>query len=288
VRYYICNMHKKTFNIASLCLVALIIAFTITRKDTKNTGYTDNIGVNGEVIDKNTEKTAAELYQEEVLKTILDQSIKSFETTSESFKRKPTDTLSETIAKNTFSEYLKYNTTETFDINNIQAETIKALKEHPVERSSIGIQDILIIPNSVANLKKYANDISIIQTTVVKNVSKTRTKENPQFYIKAIYSKASDLYKKVKVPESLLSQHLGIINGYKDYSTGFQLLELQDTDPAKALGGVQVSKEAQDMLLASFGSIKKIVLLNKISFTKEEPAYIWFLDEAGTETIKLN
>lgn len=281
-------MHKKTFNIASVCLVALIIAFTITRKDTKTTGYTNNIGVDGEVIETDAEKTAAELYQEEVLKTILDQSIKSFEATSDSFKRKPTDTLSETIAKNTFSEFLKYNTTETFDINNIQAETIKALKEHPVDRSSVGIQDIRIVPNSIANLRKYANDISIIQTEIVKSVSKITSKENPQFYIKAIYNKVSELYKKIPVPESVSSQHLGIINGYKDYATGFQLLELQNTDPAKALGGVQLSKESQDTLLASFSSIKKIVLLNKITFTKEEPAYVWFLDEAGTETIKLN
>jgi len=279
-------MHKKTFNIASICLVALIIAFAITQKSDKKDTYTNNIGVDGEVID--TEKTVAETYQEEVLKTVLEQSIKSFESTSESFKRKPTDTLSDTIAKNTFSEYLKYNTTETFDIENIQAETIKALKEHPLERSSVTMRDILVISNSVANLRAYTNDISVIQTEVAKSINKIQSKENPQLYIEVIYRTASDLYKKVRVPESLASHHLSVINGYKDYSTGFALLKLQEKDPARALGGVQLTKEAQDMLVSGFSSIKKIVLLNKITFTKDEPAYVWFLDAPGGEQIKLN
>ncbi len=279
-------MHKKTFNIASICLVALILAFAITHKNNTKDTYTNNIDVDGEAID--TEKTVAETYQEVVLKTVLDQTIKSFESTSESFKRKPTDTLSDTIAKNTFSEYLKYNTTETFDIENIQAETIKALKEHPVERSDVQMQDILIISNSVANLRAYTNNISVIQTEVAKSINKIKTKENPQLYIEVIYRTASDLFKKVQVPESLTSYHLNIINGYKDYSRGFELLKLQETDPAKALGGVQLTKEAQDMLASSFSSIKKIVLLNKITFTKDEPAYVWFLDVPEGEQIKLN
>jgi hypothetical protein len=80
-------MSKKTLNIASICLVALLVVFVITKKDDIKKGYTMNIGVDGEVIDEN--KTLSETYQDQLLKALFEQNIKSFEAVNESFKRKP-------------------------------------------------------------------------------------------------------------------------------------------------------------------------------------------------------
>lgn len=280
-------MHKKTFNIASICIVILIVVFSITQKQKNNLGYTNNIQTEGSVIGE-IEKDASEQYREEVLKTIIEQNIKSFESTSESFKRKPTDTLSEIIAKNTFAQYIDFNTTNSLDVEQIAAETAKALKSNPVVRSNVGIESIKIIDNSLTSLHSYGNQIGNIQDAVAKGVYKIKDRENTLIYIRNIYKTAADLYKKTPVPKGLYKEHLGIINGYMDYVNGFDLLELQDTDPAKALSGIELAKNAQDLLINSFSSIKKIVLLNKIDYKENEPAYTFFIKTAESESIKLN
>ncbi len=277
-------MHKKTFNIAATCLVVLLLAFVITRKQKTNLYYTNNIQTD----DSSVDQASSTNYQEQVLQAVVDESIKSFESTSDSFKRKPTDTLSDIIAKNTFTQYIDYNTTENLDVDKITQDTEEALREHPVEKSNITAQDIHITDNSIASLKAYGNTLGMIQTSVVNSIYKVRNTKDNSPYIKNIYKTAGNIYKKIPVPESLIKEHLGIINGYLDYAHAFELLALQDTDPAKALGGVQLAKESQDLLLESFSSVKKIVLLNNITYQKNDPAYVWFIDAPTTEQIKLN
>ncbi len=224
-------MHKKTFNIASLCVVALLVAFAITQKQNKSKNFSDNIEAENSVVSAENNKTLA--YQQEILRAVVDQNIKSFESVSDSFKKKPTDTLSDTISKNIFSQYIEYNSSKSLDVETIQAETIEALKEHPVQKSAVGLQDIKIVGNSVANLKDYGNRVGGLQTEMLKAIYKVQNKPNQHVYIKAIYKTMSNLYLKEPVPESLAKEHLGIINGYKDYSIGFQLLESQSSDPQK-------------------------------------------------------
>lgn len=280
-------MSKKTLNIASICAVALLVAFTIAHKKNKSDTLANNIEVEaGNSIATKGDVTSA--YQQEILKTILDQNIKAFETTSESFKKQPTDTMSDTIAKNIFSQYIEYNTSKSLDVETVQAETIEALKAHPVVRSNLGLQDIRISANTITNLKAYGNVVGAIQTESLRAIEKVKNKNNPNLYIKNIYKKVADIYLEQEVPESLAKEHLGIINGYRDYSESFALLELQSTDPARALTGVQLAKEAQDLLVASLSSVKNIVSLNKITYATGDPAYVWFATQQGGEIIKTN
>lgn len=268
-------MHKKTFNIAAVCLVALIVAFVVAKKEDNVQLLANNIEIeNGAEGGAYTNET--DEYQKQILKTVLDQNIKAFESVSESFKKQPTDTMSDTIAKNVFSQYIEYNTSKSLDIETVQAETLEAIKAHPIERSNLTLQDIRISGNTVTDLKNYVNILSAIQTESLRAINKVNSKENKNLYIKEIYKTTANLFLKQAVPESVAKEHLGIINGYRDYSHSFELLALQDKDPAKALTGVQLAKEAQDLLVASLSSVKNIVSLNKITFTQEDPAYVWF------------
>lgn len=279
-------MHKRrTFNIAAVCLVVILVVFVLNKKNT-TTDSLGNITTEGGMVLENQKNT--DEYQQQILQAIIDQNIKTFETISDSFKRKPTDSLSETIAKNTFAEYIKYNTTDTIDVNKITAETVAALKEHPVEKSNVTIRDIKLSGNDITSLREYVNNISVVQTQLTRYIYEVRNKKDIQIYIKNLYKTTSNLYKRIPVPQSLAKEHINIINGYANYSIGFGLLELQTTDPARALSGVQTVKEAQDLLVTSFSSIKKIVSLNNIVYTEKDPAYVWFLNATGTETIKTN
>lgn len=279
-------MHKKTFNIAAVCCVALLVAFAVAHKDNKNKELVANIEVEDTTLGSENDSTSA--YQKEILKTVLDQNIKAFESVSESFKKQPTDTMSDTIAKNVFSQYIEYNTSRSLDLETVQAETLEAVKAHPIERSNLTLQDIRISGNSVADLKNYVNTLSTIQLESLKAIQKVSAKENKNPYIKEIYKTTANLFLKQKVPESIAKEHLGIINGYRDYSHAFELLELQQKDPAKALTGVQLAKEAQDLLVASLSSVKNVVSLNKITFTENDAAYVWFSGTASAEQIKTN
>ncbi|MES2623452.1 MAG: hypothetical protein V4576_03525 [Patescibacteria group bacterium] len=280
-------MHKKTLNIASLCLVALLIVFTMTHTKDSSDKLVANIEADGEVGIVGNPQNADE-YQQQIMKAVLDQNLKAFEDTSDSFKKKPTDTMTDTIAKNVFSQYIEYNTTDTLNMEKIQQETIAAVREHPAQKSNVTLQDIRISANTVEGLKSYANTVAAIQNNLYKAVDKIKDKTEATLYLQNLYNVTSDLYLKLAVPESMSREHVAIINAYRDYYTSFDLLKLQDSDPARALTGVQLAKEAQDALVASLESVKKIVLLNNITYTEGDAAFVWFTNATGTEMIKTN
>ncbi len=67
------------------------------------------------------------------------------------------------------------------------------------------------------------------------------------------------------------------------------MVNLQSSDPAKALIGLSNVKEATDEILISFDKIRKTIILNKdkLNYVKTDPGYSLMFDSQSDASIKL-
>ena len=277
-------MSKNTLNIISTCIVILIIVFSITQKDKFNKGeYSDNIVINenGEI------KTKADQYKTNILDTVSEANIKNFKKFAQTFEKNDEDNITDSLSKDIFSQYIKYNTSGGMNENDIADITESVLNKKGGVSNPSTYGDIKINTSSTNNLKIYGNDIAIIENSTGKAILALNNKTNKTPYISSIYMEVSKILVTVPVPESLAENHLQIINGLKKYSEGLSMVDQQSTDPAKALLGLNNVKEATDEILVGFDKIRKTIILNKIKYTPDEPGHIWISDNENQSIIKI-
>ena len=265
-------MHKKTLNIISACLVILIIVFSITQKDKfidKNNSDNISVDENGKTL------TKADIYKANILETVTEENINNFKKFSKTFEKNSGDNLTDSLSKDVFTQYIKYNSSGELKQDDILSITEDVLKNKNISSESVSYLDIKITTSNISNLKSYGNNVAIIQNGINKNILSLNKKNNKTPYIASIYNTASKIFTDIEVPELLAENHINIINGYKKYSEGMYMLDQQNTDPAKALIGLTKVKEATDEILNGFEKIQKIIILNKIIYTDNEPGTIW-------------
>ncbi len=266
-------MHKKTLNIAAVCVMVLLATFLYVQKDKKMTAEKEN---NISIESAKTNKTLqVEDYQQNIIDTITKQQLESFEKVSESFKKKDTDTLSDKIAKDVFGQYIEYNTSGTLDAATLQNLTVNNMAGQIPYTPTVRINNLKLLAPTVANLKIYTNKIITIQFELDKAIASISNKPNPDIYIKNLYIAASNLYYRQAVPSSLGDYHANIINAYRKFVTAFDLMQMQQKDPARALLGVDMAKKAGDELISNISSIKDIAILNKVVYEPTDPAFQW-------------
>ncbi len=266
-------MHKKTLNIAAVCVVVLLATFLYIQKDKKaTTEKENNISIENA---KTTETLQVGDYQQSIIDTITKQQLESFEKVSDSFKKKENDTLSDKIAKDVFGQYIEYNTSGTLDAATLQNMTVNNIAGQIPYTPTVRINNLRLSAPTVANLKTYTNKIAVIQFELDKAIASISNKPNPDIYIKNLYIAASNLYYRQAVPSSLGDYHANIINAYRKYVTAFNLMQMQQKDPARALLGVDMAKKAGDELISNISNIRNIALLNKIVYEPKDPAFQW-------------
>lgn len=281
-------MNKKTLNLLAVCIVVLVIAFIYAKKNApvEKEVFSDNITVDGSTQGAGGDFSDSDSYQQDLLQTIAQQNIAAFEKVANSFKKSSTDSLSETIAKDVFSQYLQYNTSGDLDVEKLQNLTADTLKNQVPDVKLTQYQQLIIVPSTIYNLEMYTIQISQIQHVLNKKLISVSEYPNQVPYIKAIYATEAKLFAELPVPEELAKYHLQVINGFESYVEGFKLLELQQTDPAKALFGVQIAQKGNNSVIEGVANIKRIINLNNIVYNKEDIAYAWLLDVAAAEKIK--
>lgn len=267
-------MSKKTLNIISVCIILIIITFSIKNKNTNKSIYSENI-----VIDENGNiSTQSNKYRESILKTVEDENVRNFEKLSQSFKKNSSDNLTDTLSKDIFTQYIKYNTSGNLEQSQVDKITNEILKNSNIDTEDlVTYSDIKTNTSNMNNLKLYANNMIIIQDGINKGILSIEKKNNKTPYIASIYNTTAKLLTNVEVPELLSQEHINIINGYKNYSNGMYLLDQQDNDPAKALLGLKKIKDSTEQLTKSFEKINKTIILNKdmINFTENDPGILW-------------
>ena len=279
-------MHKKTLNLAAICIVIILIVTVYSQKNKNNNARTGNIVIGDEVGGKTAEQSTIDEddYQQSIFNTIVKQQLASFEKVTDSYKKKPGDTLSDRIAKDVFGEYIQYNTSGNFSEETLKKLASDGVKGEQIPKSKVTIKQIRLAKATVSNLKVYGNNLVIIQNTLAKAIASLDGKKNSQDYLQALYFKIAVVLAKQPVPAPLANYHLAIINSYRDFAYSFTLLALQEKDPARALLGLQNAKTANDTLLKSFAAIQNIIKLNKVVYEKTDPAYGW-INQSENSTI---
>ncbi len=266
-------MHKKTLNIISVCLVALVIVFSITHKTKINLFNSDNVTVdeNGKIL------TKADQYQANILETISAENVKNFKEFAKTFEKNSGDNITDGLSKDIFTQYIKYNTSGEIKPDEILNATQNVLKNKTEVSGAVSHGDIKTVASTAENLKIYGNNLAIIQNGVNAGIVSINKKTNKTPYISSIFMKASVLMTGIAVPESLADSHINLINGYKKYSEGLTMLDQQNSDPAKALLGLNKAKEATEEILLSFDKIKKTIILNKdkVNYIPTDPGFIF-------------
>ncbi len=279
------TMNKQTLNIASVCIVALILVFSITQKKQKNEiDNADNISIDSS---GNKIETKADQYKADIISTVSEANIKNFQDFTQSFKKTDKDNLTDALSKDVFSQYIKYNTSGTMSEDDILNVTNNVLNQSTNISNPVGYADIKISPSNISSLKIYGNDIAIIQDSINKGIISIENKSNKIPYLASIYSTSARLFTEIDVPESLSSYHINIINGYKKYSEGLLMMEKQEQDPATALLGLNKVKTATDEILSNFDNIKKAIILNKVDYVESDPGFIWISNNPNNTAIKL-
>lgn len=276
-------MNKKTLNIISVCVVSVIIVFTITHKNKIDKNNSDNI-----IVDADGKiQTKADQYQANILETIVGENVKNFKKFTSTFEKSSTDNLSDGLSKDIFTQYIKYNTSGEIKQEDILNATQDVLKNKTEIKNPTTYNDIKAVPSNLLNLKIYGNNIAIIQNEVNKGINSLNKKSNKTPYIASIYMKTSELLTEIDVPDSLSDTHINLINGLKKYSEGLTMMDQQESDPAKALLGLNKVKDATTEVLTSFEKIKKTIILNKIDYTEKDPGFFWISGNANNTSIKL-
>ena len=270
----------------SIVIIVITVVYRENTKPETKVAYTNNIEVDGGGANASGLFTNADTYQRDLLNTIAEQNIVAFEKISNSFKKSASDTLSDTIAKDVFGEYLKYNTAGDFDQKSIQAAVAKSVTSQTPDIKLTSKAQLTVVDASLRNLDLYTVRMSETQFVISKRIVATRGKKDPTLYVKNIYAAAAKLFTGIPVPSSLVDSHLQLIHGFEYYVQGFELMGLQSSDPAKALLGVQSAQKGNELSLAGITEIKRVINLNNIVYNKEDPAYAWLLDVATDQKIK--
>lgn len=277
-------MTKRTINLAAICIVLIGVATTYTLNAKKTAETTQNVSVEGGIID-GAGAEEINTYQKNILDAITKQQLDTFEKLTKSLENNESDTLSDVVAKDVFKGYLEYNASGDFNREDIAAITVANLKDQDVKTSTISINQIKLTKSNTSNLKTYSNQIAKIQNSLAKAITSIDPNKIRSDHIKALYLNTASLYMRQPVPETISQIHLDIINSYRDYAAAFDLLALQEKDPARALLGVEQAKRANDNLATSFDTLRRMILVNKIAYIPTDPAYGW-INPAEGSTIK--
>lgn len=281
-------MHKKTLNLLAICIVVLVVAFVYIKKNEpeKKVAYGNNVSVDGAEQGEVARFTDEDSYQTDLLQVITEQQVAAFTKVSDSFKKSNSDNLSQSIAKDVFSEYLKYNNSGELDIAQLQNITAANLKNQQVNIPKTSIQALTVIGSTIPNLQQYTKSISEAQQALNKKVASVSKYTNPAPYIRALYTTTAKLLVRVPVPENIAKYHIQLINGLENYAGGIGLMELQAKDPASALLGLQAAQAGNTEVVDALKNLKRIINLNNIVYNKGDMTYAWLLDIADTENIK--
>jgi hypothetical protein len=263
-------MNKKTLNIIAVCVVSLVIVFSITYKDKINLSNSSNIAVdeNGKIL------TKADQYQASILETVTQENIKNLQEFSKTFEKNSQDNLTDGLSKDIFSQYIKYNTAGEIKQEDVLSAAQEVLKKDTSIKNPAIYTDIKTLAATKTNLRIYGNNMAVIQNGIVTGIQSLNNKKDKTPYISSIYLKVADIMIVTPVPESLSNNHINLINGFKKYSEGLSMMNEQYTDPAKALLGLKKVKEATDEITVSLNTIVKTIDLNDIIYAPTEPGFL--------------
>jgi len=145
-------------------------------------------------------------------------------------------------------------------------------------------KDIKIIPNvDAASVRQYINLVAVIFSTAPTSneaeIALGSLNSGDTSGLKQIdpniasYTQIIASLRALPVPQSLVSAHLNIVNGFSTALFSSQNLRVSDVDPVRGIIGIRTYLAAADIIHTGVEALRDAVVSLNISYSPTEPAY---------------
>ena len=149
--------------------------------------------------------------------------------------------------------------------------------------------EILVIEDSPESLHEYGNDIALIMKIHSINnehemtiLQKAITANDPALLaelepIRIVYAGMIADTLKVGVPQSLVAEHINLLNAYEAILTDIKAMQVAFTDPLYSLARVRLYEEDATALYSALESIHKQLSATEVSYTSDEAGSMFYI-----------
>jgi len=133
-----------------------------------------------------------------------------------------------------------------------------------------------IYANNVAGLKlKYQNMVQQRSTRGPEEVTDANVSQYSEMfsYLSTLYTNFAKELMTLSVPKGLVNSHIDLANSLAQSANAIKNMSLIDTDPTRALIGVESHSEAEALQESALITMSRFFTTNGIIFTTDEPAF---------------
>jgi hypothetical protein len=189
-------------------------------------------------------------------------------------------TATDVFARDFFAQYMKLNQSgvkvTSDNADQIASNYLKSAPLPNVAAKKYVVNDLKITNSSATDLLNYQNAITAVFTKYWPTedtdefgiLYETFSKDNPATLSKlsetiAIYKNALDNTLALSVPQTVVTEHLAVVNALSVYIETLKMIQLAYTDPISSLAGLKVFTTNNTNLTTSMANLR-IYLINSI------------------------
>jgi hypothetical protein len=197
-------------------------------------------------------------------------------------------TATDKLARSFFSQYMNLKEVGLQNDKEAQGRTVQNLVDanmQPASPQQYSASSVKI--SQQATIRDYGNSVaSIIKTNTLAKRSEINilkdalSTENPRFIeeLKPSVKGYKDMTQQLlnlNVPLATADIHLRLINAVSSISFIIEAFSKTFVDPMSSIQGLAILQTSFDKLVASFAEITKLLRLNNITYTTDEPGYFF-------------
>ncbi len=189
-----------------------------------------------------------------------------------------------------FKDYLqgKIGSAETSDPTKLVGNAVEAIEKNTLSKRHTRLE-LTIIPSTDEALREYGNTIpKIIATHSVKTenaaviLNEALATNNPGLLEKigpilTMYTKTTSDLLATPVPDSLVNEHIALMNAYEATVTNIGAMQVAFTDPLYALARIKGYEEDGKVLASSFKAIEAVLSARGISYSNDEAGAFFYI-----------
>lgn len=210
-----------------------------------------------------------------------------FSTETANVSTTSTTTLSQTdlIGRQLFTDYMALKSrgeVTSDDIKALADKYAESIKNTDVSIPKVNPNQVIVLPDSAENLTTYGNAITNIRnkyknlvTTKAQNSGGDITDISSQAFLTfmgavgKLYKSAADELLLVRVPTSLASNHIDLINNYLESAEVMISISVTAKDPIRAYATLSIYAQHSEKESELYLNIQKIMMANGIIFNSK-------------------
>ncbi len=271
---------KTLMTLTAVCfsIVLASAAYRITLSEKTNTSDELGTSVTATTTDPNQIVTSA-VEQAQIDTLAGDTEVSS---TSNPFDIQPGDTISAKISKKLFSGYFYANQTDGITPDSaasVASAVVGQINQTDLPTAQFSDSEVqTFIPSSKDQIKAYGNIIGGIIVENYKYISDNKPKFSENILeIAKVYKKIGGSIIKQKAPFEIAQNQAALANAFYLLGQGMEMIDVQKTDPVKALLGVKTVKEVESQQFNVLINMSMYFKNNDIIFLRNEPGSFWNL-----------